>query len=46
MAKLLVIEDEPDVSRVIEYNLMRAGHEVVAASDGSRGLLSGARRVA
>lgn len=38
MAKVLVIEDEPDVRSVIEYNLVRAGHEVVIAGDGSQGL--------
>ena len=38
MAKLLVIEDEPDVRKVIEYNLALAGHEVVIAGDGRQGL--------
>jgi len=38
MAKLLVIEDEPDVRSVIEYNLALAGHEVVIAGDGRQGL--------
>lgn len=38
MAKLLVIEDEPDVRRVMEYNLALAGHEVVVAGDGRQGL--------
>jgi len=38
MAKLLVIEDEPDVRNVIEYNLSLAGHEVVLAGDGRQGL--------
>lgn len=38
MAKLLVIEDEPDVRNVIEYNLALAGHEVVIAGDGRQGL--------
>ncbi len=38
MAKLLVIEDEPDVRSVIEYNLALAGHEVVVAGDGRQGL--------
>ncbi len=38
MAKLLVIEDEPDVRNVIEYNLALAGHEVVIAGDGHQGL--------
>src|SRR5690606_32328217 len=38
MAKLLVIEDEPDVRNVMEYNLALAGHEVVSAGDGRQGL--------
>jgi two-component system phosphate regulon response regulator PhoB len=38
MAKLLVIEDEPDVRKVMEYNLVLAGHEVVTAGDGRQGL--------
>lgn len=38
MAKLLVIEDEPDVRHVMEYNLALAGHEVVCAGDGRQGL--------
>ena len=38
MAKLLVIEDEPDVQSTIEYNLVMAGHQVVVASDGRQGL--------
>lgn len=38
MAKLLVIEDEPDVRNVIEYNLALAGHDVVIAGDGRQGL--------
>ena len=38
MAKLLVIEDEPDVRNVMEYNLALAGHEVIIAADGRQGL--------
>jgi len=38
MAKLLVIEDEPDARDIIEYNLTVAGHEVSGAGDGTEGL--------
>lgn len=39
MAKILVIEDEPDLQQVLDYNLRQAGHEVVAAQQGELGLL-------
>jgi two-component system phosphate regulon response regulator PhoB len=32
--RILVVEDEPDLSQVLEYNLQKAGHEVVIASHG------------
>ncbi|MCC6811172.1 MAG: response regulator [Deltaproteobacteria bacterium] len=32
--KILVVEDEADLSQVLEYNLQKAGHEVVVASHG------------
>ena len=31
---ILVIEDEPDIREVIEYNLRREGYQVIAARDG------------
>jgi two-component system phosphate regulon response regulator PhoB len=37
-ARVLVIEDEPDLVRVLEYNLRQAGFEVAAASRGRDGL--------
>jgi len=36
--KILVIEDEPDILEVIEYNLARDGFRVVTARDGDAGL--------
>lgn len=38
MARVLVIEDEPDLQQVLDYNLRQAGHEVLCASRGSDGL--------
>jgi len=38
MARILVIEDEPDIRQVLDYNLRLAGHEVVAAARGQDGL--------
>jgi two-component system phosphate regulon response regulator PhoB len=36
--KILVVEDEPDILEVIEYNLTREGFRVVTARDGEDGL--------
>jgi two-component system, OmpR family, phosphate regulon response regulator PhoB len=38
MARILVIEDEPDIRQVLDYNLRLAGHDVVAAERGQDGL--------
>jgi two-component system, OmpR family, phosphate regulon response regulator PhoB len=38
MARILVIEDEPDIRQVLDYNLRLAGHEVIAAARGQDGL--------
>lgn len=38
MAKILVIEDEPQVREMIRQTLSRAGHEVFEAGDGEEGL--------
>jgi two-component system, OmpR family, phosphate regulon response regulator PhoB len=38
MSRLLVIEDEKDLQKVLEYNLRQAGHEVLAATHGQDGL--------
>ncbi len=38
MARVLVIDDEPDVRWLIRMSLERAGHEVIDAEDGLRGI--------
>ena len=37
-AKILVVDDEPDVLQLVEYNLNAANYEVVTASDGAEAL--------
>ncbi len=36
--RILVIEDEPDIAEVLEYNLSREGFRVIGARDGEEGL--------
>jgi two-component system, OmpR family, phosphate regulon response regulator PhoB len=38
MARVLVIEDEPDLREVLQYNLAQAGHRPVTAATGEVGL--------
>ena len=38
MARILIVEDEPDLRQVLAYNLRDAGHEVVATGEGRRGM--------
>jgi two-component system phosphate regulon response regulator PhoB len=38
MARILVIEDEPDLQKVLAYNLKQAGYEVLSALNGQKGL--------
>ena len=38
MARVLVVDDEPDVLLLCRVNLQHAGHEVLEAGDGERGL--------
>ncbi len=38
MPRILVIEDEPGLQQVLEYNLRREGHEVLFAQTGTEGL--------
>ncbi len=38
MAQILVIEDEPDIRQILEFNLRQAGHHVTCAERGDLGL--------
>lgn len=38
MAKILVVDDEPDAVELVEFNLKQAGFEVVTAADGTEAL--------
>lgn len=37
-ARILVVEDEKDLSRILQYNLKRAGYQVWSAPSGEQGL--------
>ena len=38
MAHILVIDDDQDILRLLEFSLKRAGHAVTIARDGVEGL--------
>jgi two-component system phosphate regulon response regulator PhoB len=38
MAKIVVVDDEQDILEVLDFNLKKAGHEVLTASTGREGL--------
>ncbi len=38
MARILIVEDEKDLQRVLAYNLKQAGHDVLASAEGRDGL--------
>ena len=37
-AKILLVDDEPDILEILEYNLIKEGYEVATASNGEEGL--------
>ena len=37
--KILLVDDEPDILEILEYNLRKEGYEVVTADNGEEGLL-------
>src|SRR5678816_3655739 len=37
-ARVLVVDDEPDLVRILQFGLKAAGYEVESASDGQEGL--------
>jgi DNA-binding response OmpR family regulator len=38
LARILVIDDDPDMRAMLEQTLKAAGHEVISAADGSEGV--------
>jgi CheY-like chemotaxis protein len=44
MARVLVIDDEPDVRWLLRLSLERVGHEVILAEDGLRGVAMAQRQ--
>jgi CheY-like chemotaxis protein len=44
MARVLVIDDEPDVRWLLRMSLERVGHEVILAEDGLRGVAMAQRQ--
>ncbi|MDE2038956.1 MAG: response regulator transcription factor [Elusimicrobia bacterium] len=38
MARILVVEDEANLARLLRYNLEKEGHQVIVCSDGESGL--------
>ena len=41
MARILIVEDEPDIVLSLEEDLRRQGYETAVATDGERGLQLG-----
>jgi two-component system phosphate regulon response regulator PhoB len=41
---ILVIEDDPDIVEMVEYNLTQAGYETITASNGADGICSARRQ--
>jgi two-component system alkaline phosphatase synthesis response regulator PhoP len=38
MAKILVVEDEPSLQKLLKYQLTRIGHDIVIAPDGQQAI--------
>ena len=41
--KVLVVDDDASVQRLLQYTLKQEGYEVVVAADGAEGLACGSR---
>jgi pilus assembly protein CpaE len=39
MAKILVVDDDKDILRLLEFAIKRAGHQVISCADGEEGLV-------
>ncbi|MEL7162424.1 MAG: response regulator, partial [Bacteroidota bacterium] len=37
-AKILLVDDEPDILEILEYNLTKEGYDVTTAGNGQEGL--------
>ncbi len=44
MAKILIVDDEPNLRHTVGYNLLREGHEVLEAADGEAALAVASER--
>jgi len=44
-SKILVVEDEKNIAKVVAYNLEREGYQVVAAKDGEEGLAKARKEI-
>ena len=44
MAKILLIEDDPNALEMLRFRLKKAGYDVVEAQDGDEGLMKALRR--
>ncbi len=44
MARILIVDDEPNLRHTLSYNLRREGYEVVPAADGTAALAAAARQ--
>jgi len=44
MAKILIIEDDPNALEMLHFRFKKAGYEVTEASDGDEGLLKALRK--
>jgi two-component system alkaline phosphatase synthesis response regulator PhoP len=42
-AKILIVDDEPDILEFLEYNLRKEGFDVITASDGEEGIAAAER---
>ena len=44
MARILIVEDDPQMREMLAFRLMKAGYEVNEAKDGDEGLMRALRR--
>ncbi|MDT8285884.1 MAG: response regulator, partial [Elusimicrobiales bacterium] len=42
-ARILIVEDEKDISRMLDYNLRKEGYSTVTEEDGGRAAMTAAR---